>query len=69
MTSNPFKKRHNIAEKVSSKVHLPKLPSFHKQRSDKEKMVHFFLVALVYLAFFIAGFVLSKVHTLLMFVA
>lgn len=62
---NPFKKKETLAQKVGKTVHLPKLPQLKKEKTTKQKALEFLHFALIYGAVFIAGFVLSKIHTLL----
>lgn len=61
MIKNPFLKKPSFKQKLSSAV--KKIP--HPE-SGQEKRKKKLLQILVYVAVFLAGFVLSKVHTLLM---
>jgi ribosomal protein L39E len=65
MVKNPFKKKETLAQKVSKNVRLPKLPQLKKEKTTKQKALDLLHFVLINGVFFIAGFVLSKVHTLL----
>jgi hypothetical protein len=63
---SPFSKKKTLAQKVSNTVHLPKLQTLTKHKTLKQKIAKAVAFTLLYTAFFVAGFVLSKIHTLLM---